>query len=103
MKPYIVLNTKLRTAAKSKLEKNFFKLLSNSAFGKAMENITNQTDMKLVKSREKYAKYVMKPNFKDRHPFSKKLVVVEMGKTEIKMNKSVNLTMIIRRPRMEVR
>ena len=33
----------------------------------------------------------MKPNFKDGHPFSKYLFAVEMGKSEIKMNKPVYL------------
>ena len=47
--------------------------------------------MKLVTSDKKYLKYVMKPNFKDGHPFSKYLFAVEMGKTEIKMNKPVYL------------
>ena len=45
--------------------------------------------MKLVTSEQKYQKYVMKPNFKNGHPFSKDLFAVEMVKTEIKMNKSV--------------
>ena len=51
--------------------------------------------MKLVNSREKYTKYVMKPNVKDRHPFSKELFAVEMGKTEIKMNKAVYLGLVV--------
>ena len=42
-------------------------------------------------SDKKYPKYVMKPNFKDGHPFSEHLFAVEMGKTEIKMNKPVYL------------
>ena len=33
----------------------------------------------------------MEPNFKDGHPFSKHLFAVEMGKTEVKMNKQVYL------------
>ena len=65
--------------------------MNNSVFGKTMENIRNHKDMKLVTSERKYQKYVMKPNFKDGHPFSKHLFFVEMGKTEIKMNKPVNL------------
>ena len=89
MKAYIMLDTRLRKAGKNEFEKDFFKLMSNSVFGKAMENIRNHKDMKLVTSRQKYAKYVMKPNFKDGHPFSKHLLAVEMGKTEIKMNKPV--------------
>ena len=67
MKPYNMLNTRLRTAAKNEYEKDFFKLMNNSVFGKTMENSRNHKDMKLVISREKYAKYVMKPNFKDGH------------------------------------
>ena len=47
--------------------------------------------MKLVTIEQKYQKYVMTPNFKDDYPFSKKLFVVEMGKTKIKMNKPVYL------------
>ena len=88
MKAYIMLNTKLRKNAKNEFEKDFFKLMNNSVFGKTMEN-RNHEDMKLVKSDKKYLKYVMKPNFKDGHPFSKHLFAVEMGKTEIMMNKPV--------------
>ena len=91
MKAYIMLNTKLRTAAKNEFEKDFFKLMDNSVFGKTMENIRNHKDMKLVTSDKRYLKYIMKPNFKDGHPFSKHLFAVEMGKTEIKMNKPVYL------------
>ena len=86
-----MLNTKLRTAAKNGFEKDFFNLMNNSVFGKTMENITNHKDMKLVTSEQKYEKYVMKPNLKDGRPFSKDLFAVEMGETEIKMNKLVYL------------
>ena len=86
-----MLNTRLRTASKNEFEKDFLMLMNTSAFGKTMENISNHKDMKLVTSREKYAKYVMKPNFKDGHSFSKELFAMEMRKTEIKMNKPVYL------------
>ena len=83
-----MLNTRLRKGAKNEFEKDFFKL-NNSVLRKTMENIRNHKDMKLVTSDKKYLKYVMKANFKDGHPFSKHLFAVEMGKTEIKMNKPV--------------
>ena len=91
LKPYIMKNTKLRKAAKNEFEKDFFKLMNNSVFGKTMENIRNHRDMKLATNEEKYKKYVMKPNFKDSVRFSEHLMGVELGKIEIIMNKPVYL------------
>ena len=81
IKAYIMLNTKLE------FKKDLLRLMNNSVFEKTMGNIKNHRDMKLTRSRKKYAKYVIKPNFKDVYPFSKELFFVEMEKTEIKINK----------------
>ena len=45
MKPHIMLNTILRMAARNEFEKDSFKLMNNSVFGKTMENIRNIRNM----------------------------------------------------------
>ena len=95
MKSYIDMNTNLRTQAKNNFEKDFFKLMNNSVFGKTMENIRNRVNIKLVNSEEKFKKLVAKPNYESRKIFNENLVSVHMKKTSLTMNKPVYLGMCI--------
>ena len=95
MKPYIDKNTNLRAKAKNNFEKDFYKLMNNSVFGKTMETIRNRVDVKLVNTEEKLRKLVAKPNFRSRKIFSENLVSVHMKKTSLTMNKPVYLGMCI--------
>ena len=95
MKPYIDKNTNLRAKAKNNFEKDFYKLMNNSVFGKTMENIRKRVDVKLVNTKEKLRKLVAKPNFKSSKIFNENLVSVHMKKTSLTMNKPVYLGMCI--------
>ena len=96
MKSYIEMNTNLRTKAKNNFEKDFFKLMNNSVFGKTMENIRNRVNVKLVNTQERLKKLVAKPNLKSPPKiFSENLVSVHLKKTSLLMNKPVYLGMCI--------
>ena len=89
------MNIKLRKEAKNGFEKNFFKLMNNSVFGKTMENVRKHRDIKLVTTDEKRNKLVSEPNYHTTKRFSENLLAIEMKKTKVKMNKPVYLGMSI--------
>ena len=95
LKKYIALNTDLRTKAKNDFEKDFFKLMNNSVFGKTMENIRNRVDIKLVNDKKQAENLSAKPNFNHCNIFSEDLVAIHTKKTKLVFNKPVYLGMSI--------
>ena len=95
LKPYIDLNTELRTKAKNYFEKNLFKLMNNSVFGKTMENIRSRVDIRLVTIEDQARKLISKPNYQHRTIFCENLIAIHMKKTRLLFNKSVYLGMCI--------
>ena len=73
-------NTMLRTVARNDFEKDFYKLMNNSVFGKTMENIRKHRNIKLVNNEEEYLNNAMKPNFKSGTLIGPDLMGCEMGK-----------------------
>ena len=71
MKPYIDMNTKLRTEAKNDFEKDFFKLMNNAVFGKTMENVRKHRDIKLVTTDKRRNELVSEPNYLKQKIFQK--------------------------------
>ena len=76
LKQYIDFNTQKRTNAKNSFEKDFFKLINNSVFGKTMENIRKRVDVRLVTSKEKLLKLASKPTYVSSKIFNENLVAV---------------------------
>ena len=89
------MNTKLRKEAKNDFEKDFFKLMNNSVFGKTMENVRKHRDIKLVTTYEKRNKLLSEPIYHTTKRFSENLLAIEMKKTKVKMNKPIYLGMSI--------
>ena len=84
LKPYIEMNTELRKLAKNDFEKDLFKLMNNSVFGKTMENIRKHRDIKLVTTDKKSGKLVLEPNYHTINLISEYLAIIEMKKTKIR-------------------
>ena len=95
LKPYIDMNTELRKAAKNDFEKDLFKLMNNSVFGKTMDNIRKHRDIKLVTTDKKRSKLVSEPNYHTINLISEDLSIIEMKKTKVKMNKPIYLGLSI--------
>ena len=89
------MNTNYRTEAKNEFNKNFFKLMNNSLFGKTMENVRNHKDIKLVTSDKRRKRLVSEPNYHSHEKFSEHLMAIEMKKTRVKMIKPIYLGMSI--------
>ena len=84
---YIEKNTQLRMQAKNSFEKDFFKLLINSVYGKTCENLFNRVDVRLVSDRKKALKLVAKPTFKQYTIYDEKLVGIHMRISKVILNK----------------
>ena len=89
MEPYIRKNTELRKTATNSFEKDFFKLMNNSVFGKTIENIRKRQNVFLVDNRAKAVKLTCRPNFDRATIFDKNLVAIHLKKTEVYFNKPV--------------
>ena len=89
------MNTELRKLARNDFEKDLFKLMNNSVFGKTMKNIRKHRDIKLVTTDKKRGKLVSEPNYHTINLISEDLSIIEMKKTKVKMKKLIYLGLSI--------
>ena len=63
MKKYIDFNTEKRMNAANDFEKDFFKLMINSVYGKTMKNLRKRTNVRLVNKAEVFLKYTSRSTY----------------------------------------
>ena len=93
---YIQYDTNLRKNAKSDFEKDLYKLMNNSVFGKTMENVRNRINVNLVRcisEENKIRKFIARPSFAKAKTFDQNLVAIHLYKTNLKMNRLVYVGM----------
>ena len=89
IRPYIDMNTDLRMNAKNDFEKDFFKLMKNDFYGKTMGNPRNLRDVRVVTTNKRRSMLASEPNYHSAKYISKDLLIMEMRKTEVTMNKPI--------------
>ncbi len=98
IEPYIRMNRKFRKKAKIDFQKNFYKLMNNSVFGKTMENLLTALTLKIVHSNEsdKIRPLIASPLYSRHAMFSNDLVGINMHKSGLLLNKPAYTGMTIR-------
>ena len=97
MEPYIRMNTELGKDATSDFEKDLYKLMNNSVFGKTTENLRKWVDVKLVRSHEedKLRRLIASPAFARANIFDDDLEAIHVHKSNLVLNRPMYVGMSI--------
>ena len=95
LKEYIDYNTEMRKNAKNSFEKDFFKLMNNSVFGKTMENLRNRVNIELVTNEKRLNKLSAKPTYVSSKIFNENLAAVHTKKERLLLGKPSYVGMCI--------
>ena len=91
MKKYIDFNTEKRTNAANSFEKEFFKLVIDSAYGKTMENLRKRINARVVNNKKDFWKYTSRPNHITHKIFGKNYAAIHEIKPVLTLNKPIYL------------
>ena len=89
VKKYIDFNTEKRINAANDFEKDFFKLMINSVYGKTMENLRKRINVRLVNNAEDFLKYTSKPTYITHKIFGKDYAAIHEIKPVLILNKPI--------------
>ena len=80
MKKYIGFSTEKRMKAANDFEEDFFKLMINSVYGKAMENLRKIINVRLVNNEKDSSKYTGRPTYITHKIFGKDYAAIDKTK-----------------------
>ena len=89
MKKYIDFSTEKRTNAANSFEKDFFKLMINSAYSKTMENLRKRIDVRLVNNDKDFLKYTSRPTHITHKIFGKNYTAIHEIKPVLMLSKPI--------------
>ena len=89
LKKYIDFNTDKRKISANSFEKDFFKLMNYSVFGKTMENFRKRISVKLVSNSKDFIRCISKPSFFSQKILSKNFVAIHDIKPVLTLNEPV--------------
>ena len=89
LKKYMDFNTDKTKNAANSFEKDFFKLMNNSVFGKRMENLRKRINVALINHAKDYVRSISKPIFVSQKIFIKNFVAINEIKPVLTLNKPV--------------
>ena len=95
LKQYIDFNTEKRKNSKNAFEKDFFKLMNNSVFGKTMENLRKRVDVRLVTDDKKLLRMTSKPTYVSNKIFNNDLVAIHKIRETLTLDRPVYVGMCI--------
>ena len=89
MKKYIDFNTEKRKNAANDFEKDFFKLMIISVYGKTMENLQKRINVRLVNNEKDFLKYTSRPAHVTHKIFGKSFAAIHEIKSILTLNKPI--------------
>ena len=89
LKKYADFNIDERENAVNSFQKDSFKLMNNSVYGKTMENLRKRIKVRLVNNAKDYKKWLSRPSFVSQKIFSKNFVALHENKSVLKLDKPI--------------
>ena len=87
--PYINFNTAKRSAATTDFERNIYKMLNNIIFGKSMQNVRKQVNVRLTTNERQFLKIMKQPTVDYFDVLSPGLTMFKLYQKRLFLNKPI--------------